>query len=106
VDAVEFGAGNDAGLTYNVKIEFDNAPPPDRLLPGLTAVQKLSGTGLTEDDFVTMPGSNGECYGLLHVQGLPNGGSTKLCGQLVPEPASILGLGLGGFLLLGLRRRK
>jgi hypothetical protein len=106
VDAVEFGFGNDAGYTYNIAVEYDNAPPPDRLLPGLTSTQDISGTGLSEMSFATLPSSS-DVWALLHMQGIGAGGegSAKLCGTLVPEPSTILALVVGGLTLLRLRKR-
>jgi hypothetical protein len=106
VDAILFGVGSDAGYTYNIEFQLDNAPPPDRMLPGATMIQTLTGTGLDETDFEPMAGPNAGVFALLHLQGIATGeGSAKLCGMAVPEPSTMVALAVGGILLLARRRK-
>ncbi len=96
VTGFNFGGFTDAGLSYNVRVNFKNAPPPARLLQGLSSTFVLN--GVSEADFAGLDTS-----AMVHFQALAGGDSSKV---IAPEPASMLALGTGLIGMLGLRRRK
>lgn len=108
VTSVELGDNSfsDAGYQFDAKISFDNAPPEDRFLPGLSATVYIMGTGLTANSFMTSTGGEGDqVWGMLHLQGISGGGSAKLIDDPVPEPTSIWAVAFGCTAML-LRRKK
>lgn len=92
---VPFGGGK-----YDLQVMFDIAPPADRLFGGRTAVWTFTGTGLSAASFATTADSG--LFNVLHLQGLPGGGSSHVSSQPVPEPG-LLAAGLIG--LLAMRRK-
>lgn len=98
IQGISFGNYVDAGLGFNIKIDFKNGPPSARLNPGLSSTWDLFGTGLSEANFGLSNTSQ-----MVHLQGIAGGGSAKI---IVPEPASLIALGTGIASLLGLRCRK
>ena len=100
----------DAGSRYDVKIEFDNAPPSDRLIGGESLEWKLTGTGLTPGHCKALSQPIGDPtkrdYALLHVQG--TGENCQYSGKLgvIPEPATLILFGMGLAAPLAARRRK
>ncbi len=96
VTNITLGSFIDAGLSFNVKVDFRVAPPPARLLPGNSSTFKLF--GVSESDFAGLNDS-----AMVHIQGLPDGGSSKV---IAPEPGSLIAIGTGLASLLGLRRRR
>ena len=95
---------NYGGGAYDLKLDFDIAPPADRLFAGRTAEMVFSGTGLNANSFSFM--ANNGSYTALHLQGLDKGGSAHVTAAPVPEPASMIALGVGAALLAARRRRK
>lgn len=100
ITGITLGNTTNAGLNFNVQVNFKSGPPLQRLLPGGTASFNLF--GVSEADFA---GQNTSA--MVHLQGiqLPDGttGSAKI---VAPEPASMIALGTGLASLLGLRRRR
>ena len=106
------GAGNDAfsaggGSAFDLRIEFDSAPPGDRFGGSDSVTYVLSGIpSLTADDFAFLS-TGGGIGGLpvaAHVQGV--GPRAADSGWVtVPEPSSAALLPLGGIALLRRRRR-
>ncbi len=96
VSSMGLGSHTDAGLTFNVEVDFVNAPPSARLLPGNSSTFTLF--GVSESDFA---GQNDSA--MVHIQSIPSGGSSKV---IAPEPGSLIAIGTGLASLLGLRRRR
>lgn len=100
---------NDSGLKFDLRVNFDIAPPTDRIRGGQSATWRLTGTGLDETDFAAYATPTGQnpsnIQAMLHIQGIPDGqaGSGKVTPGAVPEPASMAALGVG---LVGLIRRR
>jgi hypothetical protein len=97
VTSISLGSYTDAGLGFNVGVNFKIAPPPQRLLPGGTSTFKLF--GVSTSNFV---GANNSA--MVHIQNIPPlSDSGKI---IAPEPGSLIAIGTGLVSLLGLRRRK
>jgi len=97
VTSISLGSYTDAGLSFNVRVNFKMAPPPQRLLPGGTSTFQLF--GVSTANFV---GANDSA--MVHIQAIPPlGDSGKI---IAPEPGSLIAIGTGLAGLLGLRRRK
>ncbi len=104
-----FGFGldafNDASGRFDMFVDFETSNRnggADRLKPGESVTWQVSAPGLDENDFVALSQGNLNVPALLHLQGIPGGGSAKLAP--VPEPASLLAL-LAGVGALAARRR-
>lgn len=92
------GSFTDAGLSFNLSMDFETSNAgggANRVKPGDTVVFTI--TNVSADDFTT---------GMLHINGLADGGSSKVGPGPVPEPASMAALGMGALGLLARRRRK
>jgi len=97
VTSISLGSYTNAGLSFNVQVNFKMAPPPQRLLPGGTSTFQLF--GVSTANFV---GANDSA--MVHIQAIPPlGDSGKI---IAPEPGSLIAIGTGLVSLLGLRRRK
>jgi hypothetical protein len=97
VNNIILGNHTDAGLSFNVEVQFKVAPPSARLLPGGTSTFTLF--GVSEADFAGLDTS-----AMVHIQNIPPGmDSSKV---IAPEPGSLIAMGTGLVSLLGLRRRK
>jgi hypothetical protein len=97
VTSISLGSYTNAGLSFNVQVNFKMAPPPQRLLPGGTSTFQLF--GVSTANFV---GANNSA--MVHIQAIPPlGDSGKI---IAPEPGSLIAIGTGLVSLLGLRRRK
>lgn len=95
VDSISVGNLTNAGLPFNVKVDFKNVPA-SRLKQGDSATFQLF--GVSESNFV---GSNTSA--MVHFQALIGGDSSKV---VAPEPASLAALGIGLVGLAGRLRRK
>jgi hypothetical protein len=97
VQSISLGNYTNAGLSFNVEVQFKVAPPSARLLPGGTSTFTLF--GVSEADFAGLDTS-----AMVHIQNIPpTGDSSKV---IAPEPGSLIAIGTGLVSLLGLRRRK
>ena len=97
VQSISLSSHINAGLSFNVKVDFKNAPPAARLLPGRTSTFQLF--GVSTANFV---GANNSA--MVHIQAIPPlGDSGKI---IAPEPGSLIAIGTGLVSLLGLRRRR
>lgn len=95
---------NLVGGPYDFAVYFVLAPPANRLLPGVSATWQVSGTGLDENSFWTT--SPGGVIAMLHIQGIGPNGEDSGHVTLVPEPASLLAIGVGLAALAMRRKRK
>jgi hypothetical protein len=105
-----FGFGldafNDASGRFDMYLDFETSNRnggADRLKPGESVTWQVSAPGLDESHFLALSQGNLNVPALLHLQGIPGGGSAKL--SPVPEPASLLAL-LAGVAAMAGRRRK
>ncbi|MBI1757215.1 MAG: PEP-CTERM sorting domain-containing protein [Fimbriimonas ginsengisoli] len=98
---------SDAGEMFDVDILFNEQPP--KLTGGQTASWTFHGTGLTSSSFLAFATPTdhnpNDVLALLHVQGTPPPGSSKVRG-VVPEPSAMAALAIGGMMLLRRRARK
>jgi hypothetical protein len=97
VTGITLGSHTNAGLSFNVKVDFKNAPPSARLLPGGTSTFRLF--GVSEANFAGLNNS-----AMVHIQNIPPGGDSSKV--IAPEPGSLIAIGTGLVSLLALRRRK
>jgi hypothetical protein len=97
VTSISLGSYTNAGLSFNVRVNFEMALPPQRLLPGGTSTFQLF--GVSTANFV---GANDSA--MVHIQAIPPlGDSGKI---IAPEPGSLIAIGTGLVSLLGLRHRR
>ncbi|MFT0752594.1 PEP-CTERM sorting domain-containing protein [Synechococcus sp. RC10A2] len=99
VTSISLGNYTDAGLSFNVGVNFKMAPPLQRLLPGGTSTFKLF--GVSTSDFAGLNDS-----AMVHIQGIPTDTGTISGKIIAPEPGSLIAIGTGLAGLLGLRRRR
>lgn len=96
---------------WDLFVDFEQAPPGDRMFQGRTVNFSLTGTNLLETDFLALAGKtqghNDDLYGLIHIQGVENtpGIDSSWYGA-VPEPCSMIALGAGLATLAARRRRR
>ncbi len=98
---------NDSGGSFDLQIDFDIAPPSDRFLAGDSAIMTATGSGLTENSFDALSAGNQQWQGMIHFISIPpEGDSAKVVtgNDPVPEPATLMALGLGLAALIKRRR--
>ena len=96
---------NDSGGKFDLKIDFDTAQT-NRFLPGDTVVMTATGSGLTENSFDAFSGGTQQWQGMIHLISVPPNQDSAKITTPIPEPASIVALGLGAVALLRRRKRK
>jgi len=104
------GANDIKGGLFDVLFTFTNSNNANRFSGAKSTIYTLTGTGLTETDFLSVSTAGGSSnpgsgyYTAAKIQGYGSsaGVGTKI--QAVPEPTSMAALALGGLALL--RRRK
>ena len=101
----------DAGLNFDLRQQFQTSNSGggvNRLKPGESISFTLTGAGVDANDFLSTAVPNGgnrnDVFAMIHLQGLPNGQSVKL--GSVPEPASLVAIGLGLAAIIRKRRSK
>ena len=98
---------NDSGgkFDYEIRLETSNSGG-NRFTAGKVLTWQVTGSGLTENSFEANSGGNQQYEAMIHVQAIPTDGSSAkvIPGAPVPEPASMLALGLG--LAAFLKRRR
>lgn len=108
VQSADFGSFVDAGSSYDIKVNFEVTGKDGgshRIGPGDSVSFTFTGADCEKFNILSSPqGDTDGHLALLHIQGLPNGGSAKV--EPVPEPASMAALGMGALGLLARRRRK
>ena len=94
-----FGSFTNGGVSYDWMVNFDHAPPGDRLLDGMTASWTITGAGITADSF-SMPMQ-------LHI-GAIDGADASVKIPAIPEPETyaLMLAGLGFLALLNRRRQQ
>ncbi|MBC8063428.1 MAG: PEP-CTERM sorting domain-containing protein [Chlorobia bacterium] len=110
ISAIQNGVGS-AGIDFDLRQQFENSGSGggiNRLKPGESISFTLSGTGLDATDFLSLSGGNRtDLFAMIHLQGIPGASSVKLgTTTLVPEPASMVALGLGAMALIARKRRR
>jgi len=96
-----------AGATgFDMFIEFQNSGGAGRLNPGESVSWRASGTGLTTSHFEAISGGHQPAMALIHLQGIPGGGSSHIEVNPVPEPASMIALATAASVLIGRNRRR
>ncbi|MBS1718752.1 MAG: PEP-CTERM sorting domain-containing protein [Armatimonadetes bacterium] len=101
---------NDAGEKFDYDATFNIPNNGKRVIGGTSVSWDVKGTGLDANHFLTFATPQGDnprdIYAMVHMQGLPNGGSAKLNGTVaVPEPTSMAALGIAAVGLLRKRRK-
>jgi hypothetical protein len=97
---------NQMGAKFDYQVSFETANNGNRFTAGKVVTWSVTGNGLTEDDFDAVSTGNKNWYGLVHIQAIPEcDDSAKVkTGEPVPEPASLLALGIGAVALWRRRR--
>jgi hypothetical protein len=95
---------NDAGSMFDLQINFVGAPPAARFLPGDVVAMTATATGLTEDHFIPLSAGDVPRQAMIHLISIPPFEDSAKVTTPVPEPASMIALGIGAVALL--RRRK
>ena len=100
-----------AGLNFDLSQAFETSSSSggaNRLKKGESVSFKLSGSGLNATDFLSTAtptgGQRTDVLAMIHLQGIPGGGSVKL--GAVPEPATMIALGAGVCAILRRRRSR
>lgn len=89
-------SGKNAGFSFDKRVEFETANNANRFRSGEESVFTLTATGLDATDFTRA---------MVHIQGIAqNGESAKYTGEAVPEPGTMIALGMG--VAAAVRRRK
>jgi hypothetical protein len=107
-NSVATGSFNDAGTSFDLKVDFNQANSGNgaqRLLAGDSVTIQLSGTGLSAANFDALSVGGTPVRSMMHIQGI-NGGLSGKVTEGVPEPASMVVLGGAALAAISRRKRK